>query len=90
MNVDFGTETTRASRVWFDRASGVLYTEMDGVVQGVDFYRIPDHDFESACPVIGFRLDCDGTVVVCRHQDGAETWFPIDMWMPEGFTPSSL
>jgi hypothetical protein len=89
MNVDFGTETIRASRVWYDRASGILYTETDGLVQGIDFQRIPDHDFESASPVIRFELACEGTVVVCRHQDGVETWFPIDMWLPKGFTPPS-
>jgi len=28
-----------------------------------------------------------GSVVICRHQDGKETWLPADLWLPGAFTP---
>jgi hypothetical protein len=32
-------------------------------------------------------LGCEGTVVICHHGDGEETWLPVDLWLPGGFTP---
>ena len=78
---------TVATRVWYDSQSGLLCTEIAGIVRGITFDKIPDADFESASPVVHFSLANDGTVVVCRHRVGADTWLPVDMWLPGGFTP---
>jgi hypothetical protein len=85
MNVAIGNENKTAARGWYDAHSGLLQVEIDGVVSGLKFADIPDHDFESSAPVVGFSLGCEGAVVVCHHQDGAETWLPVDMWLPGGF-----
>ena len=37
-------------------------------------------------PMAFIFLANDGTVVVCRHRDGSDTWLPVDMWLPGGFT----
>jgi hypothetical protein len=87
MNVAIGNDRIVAERVWYDALSGRLNVEMQGVAYGLGFGRIPDDEFESKAPVIGFSIGCNGAVVVCRHQDGLETWFPVDMWLPGGFTP---
>jgi hypothetical protein len=50
---------------------------------------IPDDDFESTSPVVGFKIGCGGAVVVCSHKDGQETWLPADMWLPGGFTAAA-
>lgn len=83
--VDLVVQT--ATEVWFDPRLRTLSVKIDGVVASIDFARIPKADFESATPVAGFSLGCQGSVVVCRHYDGAETWLPVDMWLPGGFTP---
>lgn len=87
MSVEIGSDTTVAARVWYDSRSGLLCTEIAGIVRGVPFDKIPDADFESASPVVHFSLANDGAVVVCRHRDGSDTWLPVDMWLPGGFTP---
>ena len=87
MNVEFDAQEAIASRVWLDRTSGTLFVEIDGRTVGIDFSAIPGDDFESTAPVVEFALGCEGTVIVCRHEDGAETWLPVDLWLPGGFTP---
>ena len=90
MNVAIGNERELpASRVWYDPGAGLLHVEIDGVSHTLEFARIPDNDFESPAPVVGFSIGCGGAVVLCRHQDGAETWLPVDMWLPGGFQPKS-
>jgi hypothetical protein len=50
-------------------------------VYGLDFASIPDHDFESQSPVARFSIGQSGSVVVCHHADGTETWLPGDLWL---------
>lgn len=88
MNVAIGTEEAVAAGVWYDSQTGLLSVDLSGVLCSIEFARLPDDDFESRSPVVGFAIGCDGTVVVCRHKDGAETWLPVDMWRPGGFHPA--
>ena len=85
-----GSDHKLATRVWYESQIGLLQVEIDGVVCGLPFAKIPDHDFESSSPVVKFSVGCEGTVVVCHHQDGVETWFPVDMWLPGGFHPGAM
>jgi hypothetical protein len=87
MNVDFSLAEPVATHVWFEVASARLFVEINGIVTSIDFRLIPEDDFESAAPVTKFTLGCEGTVVICHHRDGEETWLPVDMWLPGGFTP---
>ena len=87
MNVVIDRTDPIATRVWFDPRLGGLSVEIDGVVASIDFTQIPEDDFESKTPVTQFRLGAQGSVVICSHQDGTETWLPVDMWLPDGFTP---
>jgi hypothetical protein len=87
MTVDFSAEELVAEQVWFDALTGHLCVQAGDFVNGVPFAAIPDADFESASPVKSFALGQSGSVVVCRHRDGAETWLPVDMWLPGGFVP---
>ena len=86
MNVVIDQVEPVATRVWFDPRDHTLSVEIDGVVASIDFPRIPEEDFESQAPIVRFALGAAGSVVVCHHQDGAETWLPVDMWLPGGFT----
>ena len=86
MNVVIDTVEPTATRVWFDPRDRALCVEINGVVASLDFNRIPEDDFESHAPIVRFALGAEGSVVVCHHQDGAETWLPVDMWLPGGFT----
>lgn len=87
MNVVSRTEVVRLSRVWFDRQSGLLHGEAEGVDSALCFAQIPNEDFESGSPVESFAVGMKGSVVICRHQDGKETWLPADLWLPGAFTP---
>lgn len=87
MNVDISLAEPVATRVWFDVSLSRLFVEINGIVTSIDFRLIPEDDFESAAPVTKFALGYEGTVVICHHHDGAETWLPVDMWLPGGFTP---
>jgi hypothetical protein len=87
MNVDISLIEPVATRVWFEVRSSLLSVEIDGVVTSIDFRLIAEEDFESSTPVVKFEIGCEGTVVVCHHRDGVETWLPVDMWLPGGFTP---
>ncbi|MFN8487731.1 MAG: hypothetical protein U0350_09080 [Caldilineaceae bacterium] len=76
-----------ATQVWFDARSRLLCVEMNGIIERIDFDQIPEEDFETTAPLIKFELGCQGSVVVCHHHGGQETWSPVDMWLPGGFTP---
>ena len=86
MNVTFETEAVKVQNAWFDFQEGKLHAVISGIDYSIPLREIPDDDFESAAPLTGFAIGCDGTVIVCRHQDGMETWLPADMWLPGGFS----
>ena len=85
MNVDISWEELVAERVWFDASCGKLFLQAGDFVNAIEFTKIPDSDFESRAPVRSFSIAQSGSVVVCHHRDGVETWLPVDMWLPEGF-----
>jgi len=87
MNVDISLVEPVATQAWFDARSRLLCVEINGVIESIDFDQIPEEDFESATPIIKFELGSQGAIVVCRHHVGDETWLPVDMWLPGGFTP---
>jgi hypothetical protein len=87
MNVDISWDKLAIERVWFDASCGRLFVQAGDFVNSIEFARIPDEDFESQAPVNSFAVGQSGNVVLCRHKDGAETWLPADMWLPEGCTP---
>jgi len=87
MNVDISWDELTAERVWFDASCGKLFVQSGDFVNGIEFARIPDDDFESSAPVKRFSVAQSGSVIVCHHKDGQETWLPVDMWLPGGFTP---
>ena len=89
MNVAFETKSVTVQNVWFDPRSGYLHAVISGIDYSLPLAGIPDDDFESIAPVIAFATGCGGSVVVCHHQDGAETWLPADMWLPGGFTATA-
>lgn len=86
MNVDISRDEMVADGVWFDMSCAKLFVQAGDFVNGISVADIPDADFESTAPIKSFSLGQSGTVVVCHHNDGAETWLPIDMWSPGGFT----
>jgi hypothetical protein len=88
MNVVIDAVEPIATRVWFDPRDRALCVEINGMVASLDFTRIPEDDFESQASIVRFTLGAEGSIVVCHHQDGAETWLPVDMWLPGGFTPN--
>lgn len=88
MTVDISWDELVVERVWFDASCGRLFVQAGDFVNGIEFARIPDTDFESAAPAKSFSIGQSGSVVICHHRDGAETWLPVDMWLPEGFTPA--
>ena len=74
-------------RAWFDAGTGRLYAEFGhGLVGSIPFASIPEDDFESTAPVVAFDIGQESSVVVCRHEDGIETWLPADMFLPGGFS----
>ena len=87
MNVDFSGVELRPERVWYDAAAGRLCISAGDYHNSIDFFAIPDVDFESAASVSHFSIAQNQTVVICHHSDGAETWLPLDLWLPGGFTP---
>lgn len=84
MNVEISREELVAERVWFDASSGKLFIQSGDFVNGIDVAGIPDADFEASDPVKSFSLGQSGSVVVCHHKHGDETWLPVDMWLPGG------
>jgi len=87
MNVDISWNELAAERVWFDASCGRLFLQAGDFVNAITLAEIPDADFESSAPIKSFSLGQSGSVVVCHHRDGKDTWLPVDMWLPEGFTP---
>ena len=89
MIVAISIEDLRAQRVWYDASTGKLFIQAKDFVNGIPFDAIPEDDFESPTPVTSFTLRHKGATVICHHKDGKETWLPVDMWSPEGFTPET-
>jgi len=87
MLVDISLVEPIATRVWFELRTMLLSVEINGVVESIKFEEIPQDDFESTAPIVKFELGQQGSVVICHHRDGEETWLPVDMWLPGGFTP---
>jgi hypothetical protein len=70
-------------QVSFDPRSNEIHALIAGIEFAFPLSNIPEEDFESASPIIGFAIGCEGAVVVCKHRDGSETWLPADMWLPQ-------
>lgn len=85
MNVDFSAADLVAEKVWYDASTGRLCQSAAGYQNGILLAQIPDADFDSATSIARFSLGQNGAVVVCHHKDGAETWLPVDLWLPDGF-----
>jgi len=89
MSVDIGIEEGRVTRAWYERRSSLLCAEINGIVEGIDLRQVLSDDFESGAQIVRISVGCEGAVVICHHKDGLETWFPSDLWLPGGFTPSN-
>ena len=87
MNVAISIDHLRAERVWYDASTKKLFIQAKDFVNGIEFEAIPEDDFESPSPVTSFSLLHKGATIICHHKDGKETWLPVDMWLPGGFTP---
>lgn len=85
MNVDFSAADLVADKVWYDASTGRLCLSAGAYQNGIPLSQIPDDDFESAAAIARFSLGQNGATVICHHKDGAETWLPVDMWLPDGF-----
>jgi hypothetical protein len=82
MNVVFESSPV-VEQVSFDPRSNEIHALIAGIEFAFPLSEIPEEDFESASPIIGFAIGCEGAVVVCKHRDGSETWLPADMWLPQ-------
>ena len=65
MNVAFEAEPLTAQQVWFDPRTGDLHALISGIDHALRLASIPDDDFESSAPVVGFNIGCGGAGVVC-------------------------
>ena len=81
MNVVFESSSV-VEQVSFDPRSNEIHALIAGIEFAFPLSEIPEEDFESASPIVGFAIGCEGAVVVCKHRDGSETWLPADMWLP--------
>jgi hypothetical protein len=81
MNVVFESSPV-VEQVSFDPRSNEIHTLIAGIEFAFPLSEIPEEDFESASPIVGFAIGCEGAIVVCKHRDGSETWLPADMWLP--------
>ena len=81
MNVVFESSLV-VEQVSFDPRSNEIHALIAGIEFAFPLSEIPEEDFESASPIVGFAIGCEGAVVVCKHRDGSETWLPADMWLP--------
>jgi len=79
-----------AERVWFDVSCGRLFIQAGDFVNNIEFAKVPDADFESSAAVKSFSIGQSGSVIICHHKDGKETWLPTDMWLSEGFSTPPL
>ena len=86
MNVDFSATNLVVEKVWYDASTGRLCLSSGTYQNGISLAQIPDADFESSAPIARFSLGQNGAVIVCHHKDGAETWLPVDMWLPDSFS----
>ena len=82
MNVFFESSPV-VEQVSFDPRSNEIHALIAGIEFAFPLSNIPEEDFESTSPIIGFAIGCEGAVVVCKHRDGSETWLPADMWLPQ-------
>jgi len=82
MNVVFESSPV-VEQVSFDPRSNEIHALIAGIEFAFPLSNIPEEDFESTSPIIGFAIGCEGAVVVCKHRDGSETWLPADMWLPQ-------
>ena len=89
MNVAFSSADLSAAKVWYDAVAGRLCLQAGDYQNGILLSQIPVQDFESASPISHFSIGQGGSVVVCHHKDGAETWLPVDMWLPGGVSRGS-
>jgi hypothetical protein len=85
MNVDFSAANLMPEKVWYDASTGRLCLSAAGYQNGIPLAKIPNSDFDSTTPITRFSLGQNGAMVVCHHKDGAESWLPVDLWLPEGF-----
>ncbi|PAW71911.1 MAG: hypothetical protein B9S26_14995 [Opitutia bacterium Tous-C4FEB] len=90
MNVDFSAADLVAEKVWYDAGTGRLCLSAGAYQNGIPLAQIPDADFESTAPIGSFSLGQNGAVVICHHKDGTETWLPVDLWLPDGFSVGAL
>jgi len=81
MNVVFESSPV-VEQVSFDLRSNEIHAFIAGIEHVFPLSAIPEENFESASPIVGFAIGCEGAVVVCKHRDGSETWLPADMWLP--------
>ena len=81
MNVVFESNPV-VEQVAFDPRSNETHALIAGIRLAFQLSAIPEEDFESASPIVGFAIGCEGAIVVCKHRDGSETWLPADMWLP--------
>ena len=81
MNVVFESSPV-VEQVSFDPRSNEIHALIAGIEFAFPLSKIPEEDFESASPIVGFAIGCERAVVVCKHRDGSETWLPADMWLP--------
>ncbi len=81
MNVVFESSPV-VEQVSFDPLGNEIHVLIAGIEFAFPLSDIPEEDFESASPIVGFAIGCEGAVVVCKHRDGSETWLPADMWLP--------
>ena len=81
MNVVFESSSV-VEQVSFDPRSNEIHALIAGIEFAFPLSEIPEEDFESASPIVGFAIGCEGAIVVCKHRDGSETWLPADMWLP--------
>jgi DNA-binding transcriptional regulator YiaG len=82
------SSSDKVKSVWFDTVTGYLYVAFGSILRAIKLDLIPPDDFDSTADITDFSIGKRGTVVVCHHADGGETWLPVDMWQPKGFTPS--
>ena len=81
MNVVFESSPV-VEQVSFDPRSNEIHTLIAGIEFAFPLSEIPEEDFESASPIVGFAIGCEGAIVVCKHRDGSETWLPADLGLP--------
>lgn len=76
-----------ATGVWYEAPTGRLCVLFGSILRAIRLDLVPASDFDSEGEITRFSLGQHGSVVVCHHVDGKETWLPVDMWWPGGFTP---